>query len=114
MFLDSFLELILVLAAVIIGMVVLKEILKRFRAKRVEIKTEPEAGGPSFVVKKEDPSDAISPETAAAIALALNLHFKSLKREFAHAAPVSSNLLGSWTLSGRLDIMNERLKVFNR
>ena len=68
-------------------------------------------------LKNTPPSDQaqgkgdLMPETIAAIALALHMHFFSERTGPWHMAEKVSN---AWTLSGRTMVMADRLRVFNR
>jgi hypothetical protein len=100
----------LVLCVLMIGMMLSGVFLSRLKDKTSvgETATQPIL---SVHADPEEGEGDLTPEAVAAIALALNLHMTSLRRQ---SSPMDQNLSGSWTQSGRSLLMTDRLTVFNR
>jgi hypothetical protein len=101
----------LVLCVLMIGMMLSGLFLSRLKDKR----SEEEGAALQFTdtspVEQEDGEGDLSPETVAAIALALNMHLSSTRRA---SSPMAESPSDSWTQSGRSTLMADRLTVFNR
>lgn len=114
-----FFGIFLVLTVLMIGMILSGRFFQRMlKPSSPSGDTEDSKPVPQKTPSPVDPSDlkegtVVSPETAAAIGVALHLHFTEKKQ--ASAGQTETHVVSaSWTHSGRVQIMNERLMMYNR
>jgi len=107
-----FFGIFIVLGVLMIGMIISGKIFQSMEKKKVKPvekpKPAPPVSKPLTAAKKE-----VSPEMASAVAVALHLHFSSLKRS-SELVPLSLPRINAWTQHGRQQIMEERFLTFNR
>jgi hypothetical protein len=104
----------IVLSILMIGMIISGKIFLSLDKKKTTT-TRQSAPPTVAVVEDNKPLMAekeVSPETAAAISIALDMHFSALQT--AECAELCIQQLNSWTQHGRTKIMGDRFLTFNR
>ncbi len=110
-----FFGIFIVLGVLMIGMFISGRIFQSLDKKKAKPAEKPRVVPPAA---KEKPKPApvkkdISPEMASAVAVALHLHFSSLRSESA-TVPLSLSRSDAWAQHGRQQLMEERFLTFNR
>lgn len=104
-----FFGIFLVLSILMVGMMLSGKVFHFMDRKKAEPASEPvkQVSKPEEKGKQE-----ISPETAAAIAMTLHIHFSALRPSVSF--DLSAPKLTSWAQQGREKIMGERFLIYNR
>ncbi len=100
-----FFGIFLVLSILMVGMMLSGKIFNFMDKKGAEPAAEP-------VKQVSEGKEGISPETAAAIAMTLHIHFSALRPSASFG--LSAPKLTSWAQQGREKIMGERFLIYNR
>jgi hypothetical protein len=109
-----FFGIFIVLCMLMVGMILSGKIFQFLESKQAAAAAEK---APRVVPAEKDAESGgkeaeIDPATAAAVAVALHLHFSALQKPY--CMDLSRPALTSWTLQGREQIMGDRFLTFNR